>query len=160
MATYDFSKFWAPEFAKNWGKFDSFPFNFNKMIEIQRKNFQALTEAQQLALEGLQSTARQQAELVSRIVQDNAALTQELLAEGTPEEKASRQTDLARKNYEASVESWNELTDLVIKTQKEAADIISSRVSASLTELKSALAKEEKEAANKQAAPTTAKKAA
>ena len=140
---YDFSKFLTDS---DFTKFSGFPFDFNALLETQRKNVQALTEAQQLALESLQTVAQRQAEILSRFVEDNSVLVQEIMTEGKPEDKVARQADLLRDNYEKSIASWNELADLVRVSNQEAAGIINKRVSASLKELKTALEKSAKPA--------------
>lgn len=141
MAQNDFTKLFDGEFGKNLFGFSSFPFDFNALIDVQRKNLQAFTEAHQLALEGAQAVAQRQGEILSQLLQDNSSLATQLLAEGTPEQKVAKQADLARKAYEKSVSNWREVADMLVKSNQEASDIINDRIAASLTELKTVLEK-------------------
>ena len=85
--------------------------------------------------------AQNQAEIISKLVEDNSSLVKELANEGTPEEKIAKHADLIKKNYEKSVANWREISDIASKSGKEASDIINKRVAASLTEIKSSLGK-------------------
>lgn len=120
------------------------PFDMQSFFEVQRKNFQAFTEAQQLAIEGLQAVAQRQTEIISQMVEDNSRLAKEMMAEGTPEDKVSRQTDIVKKSYEKSVGDAKEIADLVSKSSQQASEIINKRVYASLNELKAAIEKNKK----------------
>ena len=125
VAQYDFTKM----------------FDVKTLLEIQRKNILAFSEAQRLAYEGLQAVAQRQSEILSQIAEENSSLAKDIMNEGTPEEKIARHADLMKKNYEKSVANWNELTGMISDSGKEASDIISHRVTASLTEMKATLGK-------------------
>jgi len=136
------NKFFNTDFLKTMMPANAlFPFDLGVALETQRKNIEALTEAQQITVENLQAIAQRQAELLTQMVQDNTSLAQQIMAEGTPEEKISRQTDLVRKSYERSVSNLTELSDMVVKSNREAGEVISKRVTASLAELKTGMEK-------------------
>jgi phasin family protein len=119
-------------------------FDFTALMEIHKKNIEALSEANKLAFEGFQAVAQRQAELFSQTVAESSSLIKEIMAEGTTEEKAARQADLVKKAYEKSVSDWHLLTSMIGGAGEEASSIISNRVVSSLTEFKSALNKNEK----------------
>jgi phasin family protein len=116
-------------------------FDVNVLLDIQRKNILAFSQAHLLACEGLQAVAQRQTAFLSQIAQDNSSLAKAFLLDGTPEEKLARHADLIKKNYENSVANWREVTAMISESGKEASDIINHRVAASLTELKSTLDK-------------------
>lgn len=138
--TNDFSKFFDNDFTKNLTGF-SFPFDMKTLMETQTRNLQAITEAQQLAMEGFQAIAQRQSEMVSQMVQDNTALAQEVMSESSPEQKIAKQADIMKKVYERSIRDLKEIGELINKSNEDAADVLSKRVSASLTELKTAVSK-------------------
>ena len=78
-------------------------FDLNVLMETQRKNAQALSDAMQLGIEGIQQAVTRQNEMVGRMVQDNTSLASTLMREGTPEQKAQRHADLVRTSYEMTV---------------------------------------------------------
>ena len=151
MAQSDFMKFFDPELAKNFAGMNGFPFDVKSLMETQRKNFEAFTAAQQRTIEGIQALTQRQGELISEMVEDNSAIAQEILGEGSPEEKVAKQTDLVKKVYEKSINNLKEIGDILNKSNQQASDIINKRVSASLTEIKSAIEKNGKPAAKKAA---------
>lgn len=138
MAQNDFSNYFSPDLAKN---FSGFPFDIQSILETQRKNFQALTEAQTCTIERLQAIAKRQSELLSEMMESNSAIAQELLAEGSPEQKVAKQTDIMKKVYEKTVVNMKEIGDMISASGQQASDILNKRVTASLTEIKSAMEK-------------------
>mgnify|MGYP001412635531 CR=1 FL=1 len=125
------------------GFFSEFPAGMvcdaRALMETQRRNIQAMAEAQQNAMENWQALAQKQASMVSRFVQDNADLAQQIMKEGTPEEKVARQAAIFKKAYEQSVAQSQEIAGMLTQSSKETADIISRRVSASIKEIKESL---------------------
>lgn len=137
-----FNEFFSQnEFAKFFENYKAIPFDLQAVLETQRKNIQALSEAQQLAVENMQAIAQRQSQIISQIVEDNSKIAQEIMAEGTPEEKIAKNADLFKSFYERCVKNMNELNDMVATTNQEASKIINKRVSASMTEIKSSLDK-------------------
>lgn len=150
-----FSEFFAQnDFAKSFEQYQNLPFDLKDMLETQRRNVQAFTEAQQLAMESLQAIAQRQAEILSQVVEDNSNIAKGLLSEGTPEEKMSKNADFFKKAYERTVENMRELSEMVNKSNIEAGNIINKRVTASMNEIKHSLEKgaQEKTTQGKKAA--------
>ncbi len=141
MSQNDFMKFFDPELTKNLAGFQGFPFDMKSFMETQRRNFQAFTEAQQRALEGIQAVTQRQGELISEMVENNSAIAQEIMGEGSPEQKVAKQADLMKKAYEKSISNLKEIGEMLSESNQQAGDIINKRVSASLTEIKSAIEK-------------------
>ncbi len=111
-------------------------FDMKAMMEAQRKNFQAITEANQRAFQGWQSLAQRQAEMVSQFVQDNSGLARETMSEGTPQEKFSKQAEIIKSAYEKSILNTQELGEMMRKVTMETAEVLNRRVVANLSEIK------------------------
>jgi phasin family protein len=141
VAQPDFSKLFSGDFTAAFPFSSLCPFDVKSLLEMQRKNLQAFTEAQRLVCESFQAIGQRQAAIFSQLIADNSSLLKEIVNEGTPEQKVAKQADLIKKTYEASVANWRELSDIAGKSGQEATDIVNKRVTASLTELKSSLAK-------------------
>ncbi len=147
-----FAEFFSQnDFAKAFEQYQNLPFNMDTLLDTQRKNMQALTEAQQLALEGFQAIAQRQSEIMSQIVEDNSAIAKELMGESTPEEKFSKNADLFKKVYERTITNMQELSEIAGKSNTEAGNIINKRVSASMNEIKNSVKKTEAKAPEKAA---------
>ena len=122
-----------------------YPFDLKTIMEAQRKNIQAITEANQRAFEGWKTLAARQTEMVSQFVQDNSGLARETLAEGTPESKFAKQTELLKSSYEKSIQNTQELVEIAQSCAADAAEVINQRVVASLSEIKASAKKKAKD---------------
>jgi phasin family protein len=146
MPSSNFSRFFNPDLSE-FSSFSGFGFNFNALLETHRKNLEALSQAHQMAFEGMQAMAQRHREMVSSIVHDNSSLANKIIGESTPEQKVARQADLIRKNYENGVRGLRELADMMNESNAQASDILNRRVSASFTEMKSVIEKSGKASA-------------
>lgn len=129
------------DFTKAFGQYQNLPFDMTALLETQRKNIQAIADAQQVAFENLQGLAQHQSKIISQLVEDNAAIAQQMMSEGTPEEKIAKNADAFKFVYEKSVANLKEISEMVGKSSEETSKIINKRVSASISELKSAIDK-------------------
>ncbi len=109
------------------------------LIESQRKNVEAMTTANRVALEGLQAIAQRQAEILRQAMEETTKVVRELAQPGQPAEKIAGQAALVKEAYELSLANMRELTEMSSKSNAEAADVLTHRFSASLEELKGAL---------------------
>lgn len=147
-----YSEFFSQnDFSRLFEGYQSVPFDMKSFLETQRKNIQALSEAQQLSVENLQTIVQRQSAILSQMVEDNAQITKEMMAEGTPEAKIAKNAELFKGAYERSVKSMAEITDMLNQSSQEASAIINKRVAATMNEVKSALEKTAEKAAKKAA---------
>ena len=111
-------------------------FDVTTVLDIQRRNVEALSAANQTIVQGLQTVVRHQGE----IARQSAKQFQDLLSvkPTSVEETLVKQIDVAKTSYEKTVADARELGDLVAKVGSEAVDILSRRVVASLDEVKAA----------------------
>ncbi len=114
------------------------------ILASQRKNIEAVTAANQLAIEGVQAVVRRQSEILRQTLEETGAIMTEALGGGSPEEKVAKQADLVKTAFEKALANMKELAELVAKSNTEAANVISKRVSESLEELKVVIAKNKK----------------
>lgn len=116
----------------------------DSLMASQRKNIEALTAANQLAAEGIQAVMRRQAEILRQSIEESTSAVNDLIAAGSPEDKAAKQADVVKTAFEKALANARELAEMIAKSNAEAADVISKRVSESLDEIKTALAKPKK----------------
>lgn len=116
----------------------------DSFMASQRKNIEALTAANQAALEGFQAVARRQTELVRAAMEEASGALNDVIAAGAPEEKAAKQAEITKTAFEKAIANAKELAEMMAKSNGEAADIIARRVSESLDEIKAAIAKAKK----------------
>lgn len=115
----------------------NFPgFDVDTLIASQRKNIEALTQANQLAVEGVQAVTRRQVEIARQAFDEASAAMRDMAQPTAPEERMAKQAELAKQAFEKGVANARELADLVTKAQSEAFAVISRRVTEGFDELR------------------------
>jgi len=135
----DFSKF--TDISKVMSELKVPGVDVDAVMATQQKNIQALTAANQLAFEGMQTVFRRQSEILRQSVEQASVMISELMAAGSPEDKVAKQADLVKSAFEKALSNMRELAELVARSNAEATEVVSKRVSESLEELKVAIAK-------------------
>lgn len=106
------------------------------LVATQRKNIEALTQANQLAVEGVQAVARRQVEIARQAVDEASAALREWSQPGAPEERIAKNVELAKQAFEKGVANARELAELVAKANSEAFNVIQKRVAEGFEELR------------------------
>jgi phasin family protein len=111
------------------------------LVEAQRKNVEALREANQKAYSGALALAQRQAEIFEKTMHEWQATAKELIAKSSAENTATKQADLARKAIENALANMRELAEMAAKSQAEAYEVIGKRVKTGLAEFQDYLKK-------------------
>jgi len=112
------------------------PFNVEALMACQRRNIEAMSQANQLAVEGLQAVAKRQIEIARQAVEDVSALLRDLAQPTSTDERIAKNTEYAKRMLEKSVNHGREITELAAKAGTEAADVLRKRASEGLDELR------------------------
>ena len=140
---FDFGRF--ADVEKVFGTFKLPMVDNGAMVEAQRKNVEALTEANKLVVEGWQAIAQRQSEIVRNAAGDFTSAVRDMTKDGdSVASRLAKQTDLVKQGFEQAVANARELTELGVKSQGEAANLLSHRFIESLDEIKSAFEKQAK----------------
>jgi phasin family protein len=139
MAKKSAYPFAETDFTKIFSEFRIPGFDTEALMAAQRRNIEAVTTANQLAIEGIQAIMRRQTEILRQMVEESSSSLRELVSTGAPEKKIAQQTDIVKASFEKTLANLRELTEMIAKSNTEAADILAKRVGESLTELKTAL---------------------
>jgi len=140
-AKQDFKPFWDVDVTKFVGDFKVPGIDVDAMLAAQQKNLQAVTEANKLAIEGLQAVAKRQAEVLKQSMEEMASTMQHMMANGAPQDKMARQAELAKEGFEKVLANMKEVSEMVAKSNTEAAEVLSKRISEQLEEIKETAAK-------------------
>ena len=111
---FDTEAFKVPDFTKFYGDFNKAAADFGKLfvngkapmfdfeaaIAAQRKNVEAFTAANRIAVEGTQAVLRRQAELVREAIEELSSVSKEFTAAGSAEDKLLKQAELAKSAFE------------------------------------------------------------
>ena len=128
------------DLTRVWSNFKLPSLKIGELLELHRKNASALTNANQAVFDGLTTFAQRQGELLKATVNDCSKVTRDVLTGGSFEERATKQADAARHICVSSVACLQELSDIAMKTNVTAVDILNARVSEALDEFRSLFA--------------------
>ena len=137
---FDFTKFEA-DFGKFAQQFKMPKVDGADFLAAQQKNFEAVTAANRIAMEGMQALARRQAEIARSAAEEFGKATRELSDSKSLEDSLTRQTDMVKEAYAKALGNMRELTEMTVKSQSKATDLISARVTEGLEEIKTAITK-------------------
>jgi len=115
--------------------------DMDAIMAAQQKNMEALTSANQAAVDGAQALAQRQMEMFQQAFEQVQAATQAMSGKATPQEFAATQAEMMKTAVEKAIANSRELAELATKSQYEAADIMNKRYTELLDELKGAIAK-------------------
>ena len=112
------------------------PFDVEALMACQRRNIEALSQANQLAVEGMQAVAKRQIEIARQAVEDMSALLRDLAQPASTEDRIVKNTEYAKQMLEKSLNHGREITMLATKAGTEAADVLRRRATEGLDEFR------------------------
>lgn len=108
---------------------------FEAVAAAQRKNIEAFTQVNRLALENFQTIAKRQAEILQSAMSVGAEAAKDLFAAKNPQDAASAQAELTGRAVEQGFTHMRELAELTTKSNAKVLDLINKRFTESLGEL-------------------------
>lgn len=124
--------------SMGFADFMKFPFDMTALLDIQRRNFEAASQAQVQVFEGFQAAAMHQAKLATQAAADVSEALQSL-TKGFPSAGLSAENaEPMLKNLEKSMKSWQEMSNIVMTSNTAAMATINDRLAAALAEFASA----------------------
>lgn len=123
------------EAFKIFGDFKTPAFDFNSLFEVQRRNIEALTAANQVVAEGAQAIARRQAEVLRTNVDEVLNASKTMASGGAPEINVEKQATLSKALFEKSLSNAREVSEMVSKSSFEAFDLLNKRAAESFDEI-------------------------
>jgi phasin family protein len=125
----------AKQNASQNGAFQNGSFDVGTIVETQRKNIEALTQVNQVAIGGAQKVLSRQIEIARQTLDDCSAMFRDLLQpNAAPQSLVVKQAALAKQTIENGLTSFRELAETATLTNTEALDIIGKRVTETLEE--------------------------
>jgi len=129
------------DITKYIGEFKIPGVDVETLVSSQRKNIEALTQANKLAFEGLQAMFKRQVEIIRQSIEESTAVARQLVETGSPQDKAVRQTELTKDAFEQALANSRELSEIIAKSNSEAFELLNKRFFQILDELKDGIAK-------------------
>ncbi|MBI2242308.1 MAG: phasin family protein [Magnetospirillum gryphiswaldense] len=111
------------------------------LVGSQRKNIEALTQANKLAYDGLQAVLKRQVEILRQTMDEVAQVSKDIAEPGSPQDKAAKQADLAKEAFERSLSNMRELAEMIAKANNEAFELLNKRFTQNLDEMRDVFTK-------------------
>ena len=108
------------DFTKLMSQFRLPGVDFAALVDRERKNIEALAEANRIAFEGWQHLVRRQAEILQE--------TMKKVVADAGQEDAKKRADLAKEGFEKALANMRELAEITTQSQKEAFDVVRKRI--------------------------------
>ncbi len=130
----DFSK--MMDMSKMMGEFKMPQFNFEAMMNAQRKNIEAMTAVNQAAFESIQAIARRQAELMRQTFEETTQTMNAVMSSSSPEEKVIRQAEASKLAVDKCMTNAREIADTLAKCNTQAMETVTTRLNEGMEELR------------------------
>jgi phasin family protein len=128
---------WMTDFSKALGDLRTPGVDMGALVAMQRKNIEAVTQANQIALEGAQAVMRHQLELTRRGMEQFSEMMAGLFQpNGSMESRVAKHAEFSKSAIEKGLSDAREIADLVTKANAEALDVLTRRVAETLEELR------------------------
>ena len=141
MAAKQSEQFFDFDVSKYLGDFKVPGVDVETIVANQRKNIEALTQANKMAFEGLQNVVKRQVEILRQTMDEAAQVAKEFAEPGSPQDKAAKQAEFAKDAFERALSNARELAEMITKANSEAFDLLNKRFSQSLDEARELIQK-------------------
>ena len=111
------------------------------LASAQRRNFEALSAANKVALEGAQAVARRHMEILQQSMSEMTQSMQSMSGARDPQAQATKQAEMLKTAYERAVGNMREVADLIQKSNGEALSVLNQRFTEAMDEVKTMVAK-------------------
>jgi phasin family protein len=133
---------------KNFTDVSKFPqFDMNSSFTTLRRNFEALSTANQRMVEGLHAASRRSADITRSKIETGLKATRDLMTSGSAEQNASKQAAYVKESFESGLNDLREVCEMVAKSSFEAFDVLNKRLAESIEEISEVATKKTKKAA-------------
>ena len=112
------------------------PFDVEAVWAAQRRNIEALSQANQLAVEGVHALAKRQIEMTQQALEDVSTLWREMTQPSSAEDRIAKHTEFTKKMIDKSLTHGREVAALAAKAGTEASEVLQRRTTEGLDEMK------------------------
>lgn len=110
--------------------------DFQALADAQRKNLEALAQANQLAIDGVRALAQRQGEIAREAAEEASAVLRDWTLPGAPEDRFAKSLETAKLAFEKGFANARELNDMGRKASTDVFGVIARRVSEGFDEVR------------------------
>jgi phasin family protein len=122
--------------TKMFADFRFRPFDMEAAWAAQRRNMEALSQANHAAVEGVHALARRQIEMTREAFEGFSTLCRDMAQPVSPEDRIAKNTEYAKQMLEKGASHGREIATIAAKAGSDAADILHTRATEGLEELR------------------------
>jgi len=111
-------------------------FDMTRIMEHHQKNLDAMGRSWQAMASGATAVANKQREIFEASMKDVADMAANYTPTGSPQEILNKQTEFAKRSFEAAIKNTRDLAELVQKSGADALKIIQERMQESYDEIR------------------------
>jgi phasin family protein len=115
--------------------------DMEQLAAAQRRNIEALSAANKVALEGAQAVAKRHMEILQQSMSEMSQAMQTMAGAQDPQARATKQAEMLKTAYERAVGNMREVADLIQKSNTEALSLLNQRFTEAMDEVKAMTAK-------------------
>ena len=108
----------------------------DQLVDLYRKNLDALAQSATTASEGAKSVASKQIEIAESAFRETLEQVRDFRPTGNPQEVLAKQAELARRAFDATIENTRDLAELAKKSGDDALAIVGDRIKGSIAEIR------------------------
>jgi phasin family protein len=110
-----------------------------KLIAAQGKNLDALSQSARIESEGAKALAAKQKEIVESALRDAVEMVREYKPIGNPQDIVAKQSELARKAFNAALDNTRDIVELVRKANADAFKTVADRITESMNDIRGSI---------------------
>jgi phasin family protein len=122
--------------TKMFADFRFRPFDVEAVWAAQRRNLEAFTQANQLAVEGAHALVKRQIEMTQQTFEDMSTLVREMAQPSSTEDRIAKQTEFTKKMIDKGLTHGREVAALAAKAGTEATEVLQKRTTEGLDEMR------------------------
>lgn len=130
------TSFFDFDVTKIFADFRLRPFDVEAVWAAQRRNIEALSQANQLAVESVHAVAKRQLEMTQQTLEDMSTLLREMAQPASTEDRIAKQTEYTKKMIDKGLTHGREIAALAAKAGAEAAEVLQKRTTEGLDEMR------------------------
>ena len=122
--------------TKMFADFRFRPFDVEAVWAAQRRNIEALNQANQLAVEGVHALAKRQIEMTQQALEDISTHVREMTQPSSTEDRFAKHAEFTKKMIDKGLTHGREVAALATKAGTEASEVLQKRTTEGLDEMK------------------------
>jgi phasin family protein len=122
--------------TKMFADFRYRPIDVEAVWAAQRRNIEAFSQANQLAVEGVHAMAKRQIEMTQQTFEEFSTLWRDMTQPSSTEDRIAKHAEFTKKLIDKSLTHGREVAALAAKAGTEATEVLQKRTTESLDEMK------------------------